>query len=208
MPRRVDQDERRAHLTAALLRIASTRGLEAVSMREVAAEAGVSLRVVQYYFTDKKTLLDSGLVELAARLDRRIRERSSAVSACRCTPCSRPCWAASCPAASRAVWTRRPGRRTTPSRSPTRRSARTASTIRTRSRTGSPHGSPPRSRRASHPPPGKPRIEVAALLALVNGLTASVLGRQRTAEDAAGVLRHVLDRLFADPGGRAGPEAG
>src|SRR4051794_22927019 len=79
MPRRVDHDERRRHLTAALLRIASTRGLQAVSMREVAAEAGVSLRVVQYYFTDKKTLMLSGVTELAARLDRRVRERAAAI---------------------------------------------------------------------------------------------------------------------------------
>src|SRR4051812_49605691 len=71
MPKRVDHDERRRQLTEAMLRIASTRGLQAVSMREVAAEAAVSLRVVQYYFTDKQTLLNSGLAELAARLDRR-----------------------------------------------------------------------------------------------------------------------------------------
>ena len=36
----------------------------------IAKQAGVSLRVVQYYFTDKQTLLNSGLTELAARLDR------------------------------------------------------------------------------------------------------------------------------------------
>ena len=48
MPRRVDHVERRAHITAALLRIAATRGLQAVTMREVAAEAGLSLRLVQY----------------------------------------------------------------------------------------------------------------------------------------------------------------
>src|SRR3978361_1145366 len=71
VPRRVDHDERRRELTAALLRIASTRGLQAVSMREVAAEAGVSLRVVQYYFADKRTLMASGLAELVARMGRR-----------------------------------------------------------------------------------------------------------------------------------------
>lgn len=36
------------------------------------------------------------------------------------------------------------------------------------------------------PAAGDPRIEVAALLALANGLTPSVLGRQRTAEEAPG----------------------
>ncbi|MBW8766715.1 MAG: TetR family transcriptional regulator, partial [Geodermatophilales bacterium] len=78
MPKRVDHDERRRQLTEAMLRIASTRGLQAVSMREVAAEAAVSLRVVQYYFTDKQTLLNSGLTELAARLDRRVKARAAA----------------------------------------------------------------------------------------------------------------------------------
>jgi hypothetical protein len=77
MPRRVDHEERRAPITAALLRIASTRGLQAVSMREVAAEAGVSLRPVQYYFTDKRPLMRPGLDELAARLDRRVKERAA-----------------------------------------------------------------------------------------------------------------------------------
>src|SRR5215210_1225227 len=79
MPKRVEHDERRRQLTDALLRIASTRGLQAVTMREVATEAGVSLRLVQYYFTDKRTLLNSGLAELAARLDRRVKARAAAV---------------------------------------------------------------------------------------------------------------------------------
>jgi AcrR family transcriptional regulator len=78
MPRQVDHDERRRQLTEALLRIASTRGLRAVSMREIAAEAGVSLRVVQYYFTNKQALLESGLTELGARMDRRVRQRAAA----------------------------------------------------------------------------------------------------------------------------------
>src|SRR3954452_15034837 len=78
LPKRVDHDERRRQLTGALLRIAATRGLQAVTMREVAAEAGVSLRLVQYYFTDKRTLLDAGLAELAARLDRRVKARAAA----------------------------------------------------------------------------------------------------------------------------------
>jgi AcrR family transcriptional regulator len=52
VPRRVDHEQRRRQITDALLRIAGTRGLQAVTMREVAAEAGVSLRLVQYYATD------------------------------------------------------------------------------------------------------------------------------------------------------------
>ncbi|WP_138735380.1 hypothetical protein [Modestobacter excelsi] len=41
------------------------------------------------------------------------------------------------------------------------------------------------------------RTEVVLLLALANGLTASVLGRERTTDDALRVLRHQLDRVLA-----------
>jgi hypothetical protein len=40
------------------------------------------------------------------------------------------------------------------------------------------------------------RTEVAALLALANGLTAGVLAGQRTAEEATAILHAQLDRLF------------
>jgi AcrR family transcriptional regulator len=39
------------------VRTAAKRGLHATGMREVAAEAGVSLRLVQYYFGTKEELL-------------------------------------------------------------------------------------------------------------------------------------------------------
>jgi TetR/AcrR family transcriptional regulator, transcriptional repressor of bet genes len=57
MPRKVDHDERRRHIVAALLRIVGRQGLEAVSMREVAVEAGVSLGAVQHYFASKDAML-------------------------------------------------------------------------------------------------------------------------------------------------------
>ena len=41
-----------------------------------------------------------------------------------------------------------------------------------------------------------PRTEVATLLALTNGLTSSILGRQRSPGAAAAILRYTLDRLF------------
>lgn len=45
----------------AVWRIAATRGLDAASMREIASEAGVSLRVVQYHFASKHALLVTAL---------------------------------------------------------------------------------------------------------------------------------------------------
>jgi AcrR family transcriptional regulator len=66
VPKRVDHEERRRQIADALLRAAAARGLHATGMREVAAEAGVSLRLVQYYFGTKEELLLSGMQHLAA----------------------------------------------------------------------------------------------------------------------------------------------
>ena len=57
MAHRVDHEQRRREIATAVWRIAAERGLDSVSMREVAAEAGVSLRLVQYYFETKHNLL-------------------------------------------------------------------------------------------------------------------------------------------------------
>ena len=58
MPRQVDHQERRRHIGQAVLRLISTHGLEAASLRNVAAEAGVSMGTVQHYFDDKQAMLD------------------------------------------------------------------------------------------------------------------------------------------------------
>ena len=71
MPKRVDHEERRRQIADALLRTAAARGLHATGMREVAAEAGVSLRLVQYYFGTKEELLLSAMQYLAARFSER-----------------------------------------------------------------------------------------------------------------------------------------
>src|ERR1044072_181656 len=57
MPRTADHDARRAQVLDALCRITVRGGLDATTFREVAAEAGVSVRVVQYYFGTKAHLL-------------------------------------------------------------------------------------------------------------------------------------------------------
>ena len=71
VPKRVDHEERRRQIADALLRTAATRGLHATGMREVAAEAGVSLRLVQYYFGTKEELLLAAMQHLAARFSAR-----------------------------------------------------------------------------------------------------------------------------------------
>ncbi|HEX8867883.1 MAG TPA: TetR/AcrR family transcriptional regulator [Lentzea sp.] len=57
MPKRVDHDERRREIAEALFRIAATQGLQAVTLRAVAAEAGISMFQVQYYFPTKEQML-------------------------------------------------------------------------------------------------------------------------------------------------------
>ena len=57
MPRRVDHEERRRQITDAVVRITVRGGLPAATFREVAAEAGVSVRLIQYYFGSKAELL-------------------------------------------------------------------------------------------------------------------------------------------------------
>jgi AcrR family transcriptional regulator len=66
VPRLADHGQRRRQIAEAVWRIASTRGLEDVSLRKVAAEAGVSLRLVQYYFGTRDDLLLGALEILDA----------------------------------------------------------------------------------------------------------------------------------------------
>ncbi|GII80200.1 hypothetical protein Sru01_51820 [Sphaerisporangium rufum] len=78
MPKLADHGERRAQIAEALLRIAGSKGLHAVTMRSVAAEAGFAVAVVQYYFESKEKLLLFALQHLAHRLAERVRARVGA----------------------------------------------------------------------------------------------------------------------------------
>jgi len=77
MPKRVDHAERRRQIAEALLRVAAARGLHATGMRDVAAEAGVSLRLVQYYFGTKEDLLLAAMQHLATQFSARAMARIS-----------------------------------------------------------------------------------------------------------------------------------
>lgn len=61
VPKRVDHQERRREIVRALWRIATEDGLPAATLRRVAAVAGVSMNLVQYYFTTKEQLIRYGL---------------------------------------------------------------------------------------------------------------------------------------------------
>lgn len=72
MPKLVDHEERRAELCAAVWRLASRDGLEAVTVRNVADEAGWSTGAVVHYFSDKEDLLLSAFETVADRVRRRV----------------------------------------------------------------------------------------------------------------------------------------
>jgi TetR/AcrR family transcriptional repressor of bet genes len=82
MPRQVDREERRRVIAAAVLRVVATRGVEAASLRAVAAEAGVSMGAVQHYFTARDEMLRFALTHgntlLAERATRLTAEHKSA----------------------------------------------------------------------------------------------------------------------------------
>lgn len=78
MPKQVDHEERRRHIAEAVLRLAAERELEAVSLRDVAAEAGVSMGMVQHYFTSKDRMLVFACQYLVKRARQRIQEQIAA----------------------------------------------------------------------------------------------------------------------------------
>jgi len=78
VPKLVDHEERRRQIAAALLRVAAVRGLHQAGLREVAAEAGLSVRLIQYYFGTKEQLLLYATQYLAVQLSDRVRARIAA----------------------------------------------------------------------------------------------------------------------------------
>jgi len=75
MEQKSSPSPRAAALTEALLGIVADRGLEHVSVREVAAAAGVSIGTVQHHFPTKDAMLTAAFEEVV----RRIRGRIAAV---------------------------------------------------------------------------------------------------------------------------------
>ncbi|MER7703706.1 TetR/AcrR family transcriptional regulator [Kitasatospora sp. NPDC097605] len=201
MPKLVDHEERRAHIIDALLRAAARDGLHAVTMRSVAVEAGVSVRLVQYYFDTKEQLLLATLERLAVRMGERVRDRVRAAGS---------------PTAPRDIV-----EAVLLEAVPTDEESRTFHLVYTAyavlsvtdpALAGQPFLKAPgemedfliaqlaAAQRAGDADPHlDARQEAVLLLAVSAGLGLSVLLNQRTADDATAVLRHHLARLF--PGG-------
>ncbi|MGW4243435.1 TetR/AcrR family transcriptional regulator [Nocardia sp. NPDC004722] len=57
MPRLVDHEQRRREITTAARKVIASGGLDAATFQSVAAEAGISVRLIQYYFGTKRELM-------------------------------------------------------------------------------------------------------------------------------------------------------
>lgn len=189
---------RRGQIVDGLLRLAAREGLHAVTMRAVAAEAGVSLRLVQHYFQTKARLMHAAIDYLERESRKRWQARLADVP--HPTPVRtfvEALVAEALPVGdqSRAfhlVWTSYavlamtdPDLAEQPFVEGPRRLERQLADALTQARTT-----------GELADDLDVNAEAARLLAISHGLGTSVLVGQRTPTEAVGVLRYHLDRLF------------
>lgn len=76
MPKVVDHGERRDRLAASAIRLVARGGIDGLTFRALASEAGVSVNQVQHYFGSKERLVAHTLrltsSEMASRIERRL----------------------------------------------------------------------------------------------------------------------------------------
>ena len=75
MPRRTDHDQRRRDLARTAAAVVATGGVEALTFRELATRAGVSVALVQHYFGSKAELLRHTLDHVSDQVGGRITAR-------------------------------------------------------------------------------------------------------------------------------------
>jgi AcrR family transcriptional regulator len=187
MSRDDDRDRRRREIADALLRVAGTQGLHAATMRAVAAEAGVSLHLVQHYFATKDQLMGFALRLLAERMAERLRHRPADGPGPRGVVEAILIEALPTDEQSRAlhlVYT-----------------SYTVLAVTDPALAAHPYLAAPDAMESfiaaqlGEGGVAEPRTEAIVLLAMSAGLSAGVLAGQRDAADAIAVLRHHLDRL-------------
>ena len=207
MPKRVDHEERRRQIAEALLRTAATRGLHATGMREVAAEAGVSLRLVQYYFGTKEELLLSAMQHLAAQFGERALARINRLKETESPASPRDVIAAILTEALPADDERRTFTVLYTSYfalSLTDPALAIAPLVRNSNAVIDVVAAHLRAAQAADGTPAHldPDLEAFSLLAMSAGLGQSVLGGQSSVEQAQAVIDYHLNRLFPHPGCR------
>jgi AcrR family transcriptional regulator len=79
VPRRVDHEARRRAIAEAIFEVIGSRGLDAVSLRDVAAQAGVSMGAVQHYFASKEQMLLFALGHMRDRVLARMQAELAAI---------------------------------------------------------------------------------------------------------------------------------
>ncbi|MEV4632503.1 TetR/AcrR family transcriptional regulator [Rhodococcus coprophilus] len=77
MPKVVDHARRRREIVWALWAVIHERGIDGVTFRTVAAEAGVSIGRIQHYFESKEHLIRCGAEEIVAGAEQSYREGDS-----------------------------------------------------------------------------------------------------------------------------------
>ncbi len=75
MPKIVDHEERRRNIAEAVYRLIGSHGMDAVSLRDVAKEAGVSMGSVQHYFKTKDDMLLFALSYMRERILPRLQRK-------------------------------------------------------------------------------------------------------------------------------------
>lgn len=81
MPKRVDHDERRQQIAEAVFRVTARGGLDAVSLRHVATEAGVTAGMVQHYFPSRDAMMAHALEAASERYEQRMIDAIDALGA-------------------------------------------------------------------------------------------------------------------------------
>jgi AcrR family transcriptional regulator len=81
MPKKVDPEERRRLIADALMRVAAEQGLESVSLRHVAARAGVSAGMVQHYFRTRDEMMAFALSVVRERSQIRVTDAVAGLGA-------------------------------------------------------------------------------------------------------------------------------
>ena len=196
MPKKVDHDARRRQLTDAVCRLTLRGGLGSATFRQVAAEAGVSVRLVQYYFGSKQGMLDATQEHVGERSIERLMN-----------------WVEKTDGSARAVL----GaflKSFTPVDSESKMAALMYIALYTEgvvAAMGQPEANPTRKnevdmmrqtvleqlRRGPLAAGVDPEVEATLLTALMPGLGQYVLDGTMTAEVACATIDHHLDRLFA-----------
>ncbi|MFI6763740.1 TetR/AcrR family transcriptional regulator [Micromonospora sp. NPDC050417] len=190
MPKKVDRQERRTLIADALMRVAADQGLEAVSLRHVAAAAGVSSGMVQHYFRTKDEMMAFALDVVRDRNQVRVTEALARLGE-RPPPrlLLRTMIATLLPLDEH---TRADGRVALAFLAYTAVRPTAASAL--REETAQLVGFI-----AGLLPSRNPDADAAGLLALMEGLGVYLLGGQYTADQALGALDAQLDLLFGSP---------